>query len=453
MADVTVVIGLGFGDEGKGSTVDFLCREKNAKLVVRFNGGAQAAHNVVERDRDGTSRHHTFAQWGAGTLTGARTYLSRFMMVNPLFAFAEGKHLESVGVKDPLRLLTVDEDCLITTPFHVAANRLAELARGDGRHGSCGMGIGETAFDSVSGLEGVRGYMLRLSGLGATLRRLQKRKLDQVMALDFDRTCPAATRELDVLTDPRFIDTCTDAYGEFAGRVQMADESWLKEQLDAPGHIVFEGAQGVLLDENWGFHPHTTWSTCTFENARRLLQGRTPSTEYLGVLRCFATRHGAGPLPTESKEAARFAKDDHNSHAVWQGDFRAGFFDRVLAYYAAERVPEMTGIVLTHMDRLEDKNEVCMMYDVKPGSADWSLYSGMVLTSTDIIGGFRTQNRSGRDVVDLARQEKFNELLKVAAPAYESVSREDFHEIVSGLHCPIVITSSGPTAADKKRVR
>lgn len=66
MADVSVVIGLGFGDEGKGTTVDFLTREKNAKLVVRFNGGAQAGHNV--RGPDWT--HHCFSQWGAGT--GAR---------------------------------------------------------------------------------------------------------------------------------------------------------------------------------------------------------------------------------------------------------------------------------------------------------------------------------------------------------------------------------------------
>ena len=90
-------------------------------------------------------RHHTFAQFGSGSFTpGVRTHLSRFVLVDPLAMAAEAAHLASVGVPDALDRLTVDRDALLATPYHRAANRARELARGRDRHGSCGMGIGET---------------------------------------------------------------------------------------------------------------------------------------------------------------------------------------------------------------------------------------------------------------------------------------------------------------------
>ena len=149
-----IVVDLGYGDAGKGTVVDWLCSRPGSgtrapglglpgsRTVVRFNGGAQAAHNVVTPD----GRHHTFAQFGSGTFTpGVRTHLSRFMLVDPLALAAEAAHLAAAGVADALDRLTVDRDALLTTPYHRAANRARELARGAGRHGSCGMGIGETA--------------------------------------------------------------------------------------------------------------------------------------------------------------------------------------------------------------------------------------------------------------------------------------------------------------------
>ena len=91
-------------------------------------------------------RHHTFAQFGSGTFTpGVRTHLSRFVLVDPLALAAEAAHLARIGVPDALDRLTVDRDALLVTPYHQAANRARELARGEDRHGSCGMGIGETA--------------------------------------------------------------------------------------------------------------------------------------------------------------------------------------------------------------------------------------------------------------------------------------------------------------------
>src|SRR4051794_37158626 len=136
-----ILSGLGYGDEGKGTWTDFLARTMPVHTVVRFNGGAQAGHNVVTPD----GRHHTFAQFGSGTFVrGVNSHLSRFMLLNPIRLLQEADELRVLGVPDALARLSVDRRALLTTPFQVAANRLKELARGDARHGSCGMGIGET---------------------------------------------------------------------------------------------------------------------------------------------------------------------------------------------------------------------------------------------------------------------------------------------------------------------
>ncbi|MGC5031423.1 adenylosuccinate synthetase, partial [Micromonospora sp. DT229] len=135
----TIVVDLGYGDAGKGTVVDWLCATRPVQMVVRFNGGAQAAHNVVLPD----GRHHTFAQFGAGTFhPGVWTHLSRHVVVDPLALAAEADHLAELGVPDALDRLTVDGEALLATPYHRAANRARELSRGADRHGSCGLGVG-----------------------------------------------------------------------------------------------------------------------------------------------------------------------------------------------------------------------------------------------------------------------------------------------------------------------
>ncbi len=149
-----VVVDLGFGDSGKGLLTDFLARRTGASVVVRYNGGAQAGHNVVTSD----GRHHTFAQFGAGSFVpGVRTFLSRHVIVHPTALLFEGRALEEKGVGDVFSRLRVSEAARVITPFHQAANRLRELARGEARHGSCGVGVGEIghALTDVGGADGV----------------------------------------------------------------------------------------------------------------------------------------------------------------------------------------------------------------------------------------------------------------------------------------------------------
>ena len=234
-----VVCGLGFGDEGKGSVVDFLCRPRRpdpARAVIRFNGGAQAGHNVLTAD----GRHHTFAQFGSGCFTpGVRTHLSRFVLVDPLALAAEAGGLAAAGVPDALARLTVDRDALLVTPYHRAANQARETARGRDRHGSCGMGIGETARYALAR----PGDAPRVADCAAprTLARSLARLRDQL------------SDELGPLGGPPAEDLC-DAYRAFADRVPLVDGGYLRRLL-REGPAVFEGAQGVLLDEWRGFHP------------------------------------------------------------------------------------------------------------------------------------------------------------------------------------------------------
>jgi adenylosuccinate synthase len=120
------------------------------------------------------------------------------------------------------------------------------------------------------------------------------------------------------------------------------------------GNVVYEGAQGVLLDESRGFRPHTTWTNTTFDNALEMLKGEDYEVVKIGVLRTYFTRHGAGPFVGESP-LVNF--DDHNVEGRWQGKFRQGFFDAVAARYAIEACGGIDCLALTHLDTVIKYND------------------------------------------------------------------------------------------------
>lgn len=428
-ADHVIVVDLGFGDAGKGTVVDHLCARAHGsrhavRAVVRFNGGAQAAHNVVTDD----GRHHTFAQFGAGSFTpGVETHLSRFVLVDPLALAAEADHLAAVGVPDPLDRLTVDREALLITPFHAAANRARESARGVRRHGSCGMGVGETAAFALAypGLAPRAGDTREPGGLRRRLTAVR-----DALAADLGDLWPA--------TDVPPIEDCLAAFLAFGRAVRLVDGSHLAGLLRA-GPVVFEGAQGVLLDEWHGFHPYTTWSTTTFANAETLLAEAggdfARSAVRLGVVRTYTPRHGPGPLVTEDAALTAALPDAHNGTGRWQGAFRVGHFDAVAHRYAVEVCGGVDALAVTHVDAAARVPlGMCRAYRVD---------------------GERVAHLPVGTARDLDRQAALTARLLRAVPdppdpAFHPIAPADWADAVEvALKAPVTLLSSGPRSGDK----
>jgi adenylosuccinate synthase len=404
-----IVVDLGFGDAGKGATVDWLCSTGalDVAAVVRFNGGAQAAHNVVA---DG--RHHTFSQFSSGTFAGVPTLLSRHMLVEPIALARESVALASLGVTDPLALLHIDGDALLTTPIHVAANRAREDARGADRHGSCGKGVGETAAYAL----GHRAPTVADCQVPSRLRRL----LDQ-LARYYAPLVEGGTHGFPP------IDEQVALYREFAAAVRIVGPDALAS-FARHGRLVFEGAQGVLLDEWRGLHPHTTWSTVEPRNARAMISAIGGQSHVLGVTRTYLTRHGAGPFPTEDRGLA--LPEAHNQTSEYQGSFRVGHFDPILLRYAIAACGGVDGLAITHLDQ-RDRVRTAIGYLTEQGAVD-GLECG------------RWQ--------DLKHQARLTRLLASARPVLADLPADAAAWISRQLGVPVALTADGPDRADRTPV-
>jgi adenylosuccinate synthase len=420
-----IVVDLGFGDAGKGLLTDYLVRREDARLVVRFNGGAQAGHNVVTVD----GRHHTFSQLGAGSFVpGVRTHLARDVVVHPTALGVEARHLAAKGVPEPLSLCSVDPRCRVTTPFHQAANRIRELRRGDAAHGSCGVGVGETVQDSLEQPELTVRFEELLWPERARDKLVALAEAKRLELAHVDVGANGALRtELALLADRSLPDRWLAAASDIARRVRcLSDE----ELAAAPQTVVFEGAQGVLLDERYGFYPHTSRSRCTFDGAQELLsqwQFRGP-VERIGLLRTYAVRHGAGPFPTEDQTVSDATREPHNEHGPWQKHVRKGWLDTVLLDYAQRACGGLDALALTHLD------ELAALPDYRCCVA----YRG--IASLPVPGNIAEQARLTAEVAS-------------AVPEYRRVQASELRSLLSEIsNAPVRFESEGPTAAHVRAV-
>lgn len=445
-----LVADLGYGDAGKGSIVDYLTRTSNVHTVIRYNGGAQAAHNVITPE----GRHHTFSQFGSGTfIPGTRTHLSRFMMVHPLAMLAEERHLRAVGVLDAFARVSLDREALITTPFQQSANRLREIGRGAGRHGSCGMGIGETMSDWLAYGPQVlfAGDLNDRQTVLKKLRFLRDAKIAQLEELlgSLANSKPAQ-EDLKILFDPEIIEKTADLYKYFSELVSIVEPACLGEILKQPGIALFEGAQGVLLDEWYGFYPYNTWSTLTFKNAVTLLEENAFDGDLLrlGLTRAYGTRHGAGPFVTEDRDLTARIQDYHNETNYWQREFRVGYLDFVALRYALAVTGGVDGLVVTNLDRLESlpRWRTCDRYQSTEDESGLNPYF-------DFQSQFVSNIKVPADPANLVKQEELTQWLLKMKPVYDECrtkDRDDYIELIRQvLNVPIAITSAGPTALEK----
>ena len=426
MKQAFLIADLQYGDAGKGSIVDFLSRQHPSALIVRYNGGSQAAHNVVTPD----GQHHTFAQFGSGMFVpGTRTHLSRFMLIDPLAMLNEGRHLP---VDNPFTRTTVERGALIITPFQQISNQLKEEARGESRHGSCGMGVGETMSDSLQ----YGADVLRAGDLSDPI--ITRRKLRFIRDV----------KSLPIPDADEIIDACVEMYQYFAGLITLVDEDYLPQQFKQTETIIFEGAQGVLLDEWYGFHPHTTWSNITYENADSLLAGYDGQITRIGIMRGYATRHGAGPFMTEDAALTRLIPDYHNGLNDWQGHFRVGYFDGVALKYALSVIGGVDYLAITNLDRLQafDTRQFCTYYDYAPSDMAEAATSTFFDMEQGKISGIKMMPKP-----NLEHQAQLTEHLWHVSPVYQTVQPADYVDVLEDwLGYRIGIVSAGLTANDKQ---
>lgn len=450
-ARLVSLTGLGFGDCGKGLFTDFLCRQWQAGAVVRFNGGAQAGHNVVLPD----GRHHTFSQFGAGTLVpGVLSVLASPVVVHPTALLVEQAALQALGITDAMARLRIDARCRINTPFHQAAGRLRELGRGTAGHGTCGVGVGETVRHALACPD----EALLYGDLSAPARahgKLEAIRLRLLADFDGQDGLAAWQTEYGLLRDPGVSARWLAAAGTLASQCQPLPAARIAEELQACGTVLFEGAQGVLLDEWHGFHPHTTWSSIGPAPVEAVLAdlGLTGPVCHLGVLRSYLTRHGHGPLPTFDP-ALDVLAEPHNTGDGWQGRFRRGHADAVLLRYALEVTGKLDGLLLSHLDVFDAALagrgvKLCTAYDAAPEPGDALLCQRGEQDNGSSEGRgeqvVRLLPSRGRD---LAHQSKLTALLATARPVYESQALLSAPALVERLQnlssCPVLYGSFGP---------
>ena len=254
----SAVIGLGFGDEGKGKVVDWLCSQNPGEtLVVRFSGGHQCAHTVNCNDIE-----HVFSNFGSGTLRGCPTYWSSLCTFEPIGFFRELEVLKKKGIEPKIMFHPA---AMVTTPWDIKANHIGEECR----HGTTGVGFWRTIKRNREGFN-----LSLINWLNC------KFKFKDFREYYFGWDCDNELLNDWLLLRERFL----------AGKFQLISFPQIQHNFKRK---VFEGNQGLLLDKNSKFFPHVTPSSTNIDNVYRL--GSSIDEIFL-VTRAYQTRHGNGPM-------------------------------------------------------------------------------------------------------------------------------------------------------------
>lgn len=235
-------------------------------------------------------------------------------------------------------------------------------------------------------------------------------------------------------------DSVIDRWISSISRITDYDLVWPEEKicewLRAENVVIFEGAQGMLLDAEAGFHPHTTWSDCSPINALDMIRNVMPDSEIFtyGVLRSHMVRHGNGPLPTETSELDG-SVSDHNHKNEWQGPVRYGWFDAILARYALRMAGQIDALAVTHMDCAAKSGmwTFCDRYE------DSKYPGGFIASLPDI-------RRLPEDEKEKVTRYLFQ--VKPVLDQCEAGESQIISMIETLLHRPVALVSYGQKAAD-----
>ena len=333
MGNNVAVIGLGFGDEGKGKVVSNYCLTHSsslATLVVRYSGGQQAGHHVMFRDKD-----HVFSNFGSGTLQGVPTYWSKYCTVDPVAILTELEVMLDLGIEPKLFL---DRKAPVTTRYEKNFNNYLNNITG---HGTCGVGIGQT-------------YQREEDWYSITVEDLYyptalKIKL-QLLGKYYDKKIDGNG----IFNHKLIIDEIVQVAEEIQNCVNIG----IVDDIPEYRNYIFEGSQGLLLDQHFGFFPHVTRSNTGTINVLKM--GYKP--DVLLVTRAYQTRHGNGPMTNE--DIRHTIKDNpygRNVDTGPQGIFRKSILDLDLLLYAMEKDVyvrkyrnKRVSLVVTCLDLIDD---------------------------------------------------------------------------------------------------
>ena len=351
---VDIVIGLGFGDEGKGLTTDFLLSQNLNKnqIVMRFSGGQQAGHTVIHN-----GIKHIHSSYGSGTLRGIPTYFTEHCTVSINHMANERDVLREKIDKIPD--VYVHPLAMLTTPFDVAFNRVNDMNL---KHGSCGMGVGATM--NRNNTSGHKLYAIDLiynKVLFAKLAEIDlyyRRKIDK-----FD--CGATQKAALLSTYLKVAKEQADRFAEVLDDLPFSVSSYdiFDGMLNTINHIVMEGSQGILLDMDHGVFPNVTYANTTSKNALEVckkLRISSVQTTINYVTRCYQTRHGNGWMSDTAPIHLVNNEEEINVTNKYQGAFKVKELDYDLLNFSlytdniyAEMIPHKN-LIVTCMDQRDE---------------------------------------------------------------------------------------------------
>ena len=355
MANVTV-IGAQWGDEGKGKIVDWLA--SRADVVVRFQGGHNAGHTLVI---DGKT--YKLSLLPSGIVSGTLSVIGNGVVLDPWALRDEVTKVEGQGVTITDENLAIADNCPLILPLHRDLDGLRETAAGKGKIGTTGRGIGPAYEDKV-GRRAIRVCDLaHLDTLEPQLDRLCAHH--DALRAGFGQ--PPVDRAA-LLEELREI-------APFV--LKFAQPVWkrLKKVRRAGAKILFEGAQGVLLDVDHGTYPFVT-SSNTVSGTAASGSGLGPNSTgfVLGIVKAYTTRVGSGPFPTELEDEVgqRLGERGHEFGTVTGRKRRCGWFDAIMVRQSV-RIGGIDGVALTKLDVLDGLDDimVCVGYDTPNGRIDY----------------------------------------------------------------------------------
>lgn len=324
------VIGKNFGDEGKGFTCSRLASSLKNALIIKHNGGGQAGHTVEDPKGKWRFVHH---QIGAGAEYHVPTLFADSFMPD---LFQLGKEVKEFTELFGFRpILYSEKNARVTTVDDVLLNMGAELARGENRYGSCGMGIEECVQRNAAG------YGITVEELAGWSKQDLLDRLKQIRKEYTERRAKIlgiypSNPYYEMLNNETVLENFVIEVKVNVNLLTLvdADRKWLEEFQ----HLIFETGQGLLLDQDYeAYAPHLTSSKTGIHNPAVFLEKRGLSLEEaIYVTRPYATRHGNGPLPCEVKrsELPGVGEDLTNRPNEWQGTLRYAKHESLEAFFA-----------------------------------------------------------------------------------------------------------------------